>query len=199
MDNIFSNKHIELLIHAFEQDPMFIKLFKGPRKHRQMKAFFRFVYQRNQLLGDLYLTDDDINPSYICFMEKPKHRFKLSLKVRLKLILKMLTLTCYIPIRSLNFLSRYDVVTKKQRPKENHCYLTMIAVSKEKQGLGIGKTVINNIHDMIIKDLDTHSICLDTENLKNVSYYEHLGYKLVHESKVNGLSIYHMKKILKWI
>lgn len=197
MDNPFSKKHIELLIHAFEQDPMFIKLFKGPRKHRQMNAFFTFVYQRNQLLNDMYLTDDDINPSYVCFIEKPKQRVKLSLKTRLKLILKMLALTCYIPIRSLNFLSRYDAVTKKQRPKENHYYLTMIAVSKEKQGLGIGKTVINTIHDMVIKDPDTHSICLDTENVKNVSYYEHLGYKLTHESKVNGLCIYHMKKILK--
>lgn len=197
MDNRFSKKHIELLIHAFEQDPMFIKLFKGRRKYRQMKAFFRFVYQRNKILNDMYLKDDDISPSYVCFIEKPKQRVKLSLKVRLKLILKMLALTCYIPIRSLNFLSRYDTVTKKQRPKENHYYLTMIAVSKEKQGLGIGKTVINNIHDMVTKDPDTHSICLDTENLKNVSYYEHLGYKLTHESKVNGLSIYHMKKILK--
>ncbi len=196
MNDKFSNKHIELLIHAFEQDPMFIKLFKGPKKHRQMKAFFRFVYQRNQLLGNTFLSDSHIKPSYVCFIEKPKRRHKIRLKDKFKLALKMVTLTFHIPIKSLNFLSKYDTVTKKQRPKEKHYYLTMIGVSPEKQGLGIGKMVINSIHEMVLKDLGVFSICLDTENSLNVSYYERLGYRLTHKSKIRGLPIYHMQKIV---
>ena len=194
MNEPFSNKHIELLIHAFEKDPMFVKLFKGPKKNHQMKAFFRFVYQRNQLLGDIFLTDSGLNPTYVCFIETPIHKHKILLKDNVKLALKMIKLAFYIPIRSLNFLSKYDSIIKKQRPNEKHYYLTMIGVSPEKQGLGIGKMVINSIHEMVHSDHDILSICLDTENPLNVSYYEHLGYSLTHESKIRGLSIYHMQK-----
>lgn len=195
MSNHFNNEHIQLLICAFQKDPMFVELFKGPRKQRQMQAFFRFIYKRNQLMDGIYLTDSSNNPSYVAFIETPKNRHSYLLRGKIQLHLEMLKLAFYIPIKSLNFLSRYDAATMKQRPREKHFYLTMIGVSPEKQGQGIGKMVISTIHKMVTDDPEVSSICLDTENLKNVLYYEHLGYSLIHEAKISSISIYCMKKL----
>lgn len=193
MNNSFNHQHIQLLMNAFQKDPMFVKLFKGSKKHRQMKAFFKFIYTKNQLLHGIYLTDSKDHPSFVAFIETPKNNRKYPLIVKIHLNLEMLKLAFYIPLKSLNFLSQYDAITLKQRPSENHYYLTMIGVSPEKQGQGIGKQVINNIHKIVIDDPDVSSICLDTENIKNVSYYEYLGYKLNHEEKISNFTIYCMR------
>lgn len=195
MSNPFNNEHIQLLINAFQNDPMFIKLFKGSTKNRQMKAFFKFIYKRNQLKHGVYMTDSKDNPSYVAFIETPKNRHNYVLMDKIQLYIEMLKLAFYIPLKSLNFLSQYDAITLRQRPSENHYYLTMIGVSPEKQGQGIGKMVINNIHKMVIDNPEASIICLDTENFRNVSYYERLGYSLIHEVKISNVSIYCMKKL----
>ena len=68
----------------------------------------------------------------------------------------------------------------------------MIGVSVEKKGQGIGKKVINKIHQIVISDVNTKMICLDTENKNNVTYYERLGYKLTNEVLTDHFSIYCM-------
>jgi hypothetical protein len=55
---------------------MFLKLFKGPKRHKEMKAFFEFIYKRNQLMGGIYLTDSSHNPTYVAFLESPKDKGK---------------------------------------------------------------------------------------------------------------------------
>lgn len=192
MNHNFNEQHIHLLIHAFQNDPMFIELFKGSSRNRQMSAFFRFVYKRNQFMHGIYLTDSCDNPSYVAFIEKPKSKRKFTLINLIQLNLEMLRLVFYIPIKSLNFLSQYDAITLKQRPREAHYYLTMIAVSSEKQGQGLGKKLINNIHQLVTDNLNVPIICLDTENDKNIPYYEHLGYKLINQIEVSNFTIYCM-------
>ena len=192
MSKQFNHNHINLLMHAFNLDPMFTKLFNGTYKYRQMKAFFKFIYVRNQLMKGIYLTDSEDHPNYVAFIETPKNRYKYPFLNKVRLIIEMIKLAFYIPLKSLNFLSQYDLITSKQRPSESHYYLTMIGVSVEKKGQGIGKEVINRIHQIVIDDLETTMICLDTENKNNVTYYEHLGYKLTQEIYVNDFSIYCM-------
>lgn len=189
----FNDQHIHLLVNAFQNDPMFIKLFKGSSRHRQMSAFFKFIYMRNQLMHGMYLTDSSDTPSYVAFIETPKSKRKYSLINMIQLIIEMIRLVFYIPIKSLNFLSRYDAITLKERPREDHYYLTMIAVCSKKQGHGVGKRVINIIHQIAIDNLDVPNIRLDTEYEKNVSYYEHLGYKLKNQVEVSNLIIYCME------
>lgn len=106
----------------------------------------------------------------------------------------MVKLLLYIPFKSLRFLSQYDKVTLKHRPHKDHYYLTMIGVDPKKQGQGIGKQVIETIHQLVKDDAKAASICLDTENYANVVYYKYLGYVLTHQEKIGDLTIYCMKK-----
>ena len=197
MKQKFNDQHIQLLTHAFENDPMFDTLFKGINKHRQMKAMFNFIYKRNQLMQGIYLTDSEENPSYVAFIEKPKNQHKVALINVFRLIVEMFKLVFNIPIESLIYLSQYDAITTRNRPRENHYYLTMIGISVTKLGQGIGREVINKIHQIVINDKEVTMICLDTENKNNVTYYQQFGYKLIKEINVKDLQIYCMtlKKI----
>lgn len=196
MQRPFHKQHIDLLIDAFKKDPMFVKLFKGEKKDRQMRAFFKFVYLRNRYMNGLYITDSNDEPSYVAFVEKPFEITRINIINKLRIQFEMLRLTFFIPFKSLRLLSKYEAITAKHRPKDTHYYLTMIAVCRNMQGQGLGKKVIEQIHSMVSKDSKVSSICLDTENIKNVSYYEKLGYELVCEEQLEEVSIYCMKKPL---
>jgi ribosomal protein S18 acetylase RimI-like enzyme len=193
MNNNFNDQHISLLINAFQNDPMFTKLFKGSRRNHQMNAFFKFIFIRNQLMNGIYLTDSSEKPNYVAFIEIPKNKQNYTFIRKVRLLLEMLRLVFYIPLKSLNYLSQYDSITAKQRPREKHYYLTMIGVSSEKQGQGFGKQAIDQIHQIASENLDVPIICLDTENVKNVSYYERIGYRLTNRVEVSKLTIYFMK------
>jgi ribosomal protein S18 acetylase RimI-like enzyme len=193
MNNYFNDQHIKLLTGAFQNDPMFTKLFKGSRRHHQMNAFFKFIFIRNQLMNGIYLTDSSEEPNYVAFIEIPKNKQNYTFIRKLRLLLEMLRLVLYIPLKSLNYLSQYDSITVKQRPREDHYYLTMIGVSYEKQGQGFGKQIIDQIHQIASDNLDVPIICLDTENFKNVSYYGRFGYRLTNQVEVSKLTIYFMQ------
>lgn len=193
MDRDFNQEHIRLLMDAFKEDPMFDTLFKGHKRHKQMKAFFRFVYIRNRLLNGVYLTDSKENPTYVGFVETPNNCKKETNRYKMRIRFEMFRLVFFIPLKSLQFLSKYDAITVKHRPNESHYYLTMVAVAPKYQGKGIGKTLINSIHNIVRVDANASSIYLDTENSRNVSYYESLGYDLVCEEKISNVSIYCMK------
>lgn len=188
----FNESHIQLLIHAFEHDPMIVKLFKGKHKQQQLRSFFRFIYVRNTLMSGIFLTDNNEHPSYVAFIEIPRHKRKFLLVKMLQLYVEMIKLAHYIPLRYLRFLSIYDRITIKHRPRENHYYLTMLAVASHKQGQGIGKNVLNLIHKIVHEDDETSRICLDTQNKDNVNFYERLGYTLTQAVKVKDLVIYCM-------
>lgn len=191
MKNNFNHHHLDLLIQAFKKDPMFVHLFVGPKREKQMASFFKFIYKRNQLMKGKYLTDSKQSPSYVGFLEGPYHQMSIIKKMVLKF--EMFKLLFYMPYKSLNFLSKYDKTTQEHRPKQSHYYLTMIGVSPQKQGQGIGKKVITTIHQMVKEDPKASCICLDTENHANVLYYSYLGYVLSHQEKIDKLTIYCME------
>lgn len=188
----FNENHITLLIKAFEHDPMIVKLFKGEHKEKQMRAFFNFIYVRNKLFSGIYLTDAMDNPSYVAFIEIPRHKRLMSLTKRMRLYIEMVNLVRYIPLKYLRFLSLYDTIVTKNCPKDHHYYLTMLAVASTKQGKGIGTALLDRIHNVVIADEDTAIICLDTQNKDNVAYYERHGYLLTQAVKVTDLVIYCM-------
>lgn len=194
MNRHFNHHHLDLLIQAFKKDPMFIKLFYGPKKEQQMASFFKFIYKRNQLMAGKYLSDSDHAPTYVAFLERPKNHKSIVKNIKLKF--EMFKLLFHIPYKSLNFLSKYDKITLEHRPNKDHYYLTMIGVNPQKQGQGIGKKVIETIHQLVKDDAKAASICLDTENYANVVYYKYLGYVLTHQEKIDDLTIYCMEKII---
>ncbi len=73
---------------------------------------------------------------------------------------------------------------KKKYAPARHCYLAALAVDPLHQGKGFASLLLK---PMLAK-LDTEKMAcyVETQNLKNVSMYQHFGFKLVHETCIPG-------------
>lgn len=65
-----------------------------------------------------------------------------------------------------------------------HLHLNMIGVRREGQGAGLGRRLLNAVHEMSRVDPDSTGVTLTTEDPANVSLYRHFGYELVGEAVV---------------
>ncbi|MDE5414296.1 GNAT family N-acetyltransferase [Alkalihalobacterium chitinilyticum] len=68
--------------------------------------------------------------------------------------------------------------------------LEAIAVHPDYQGYGIGKALMEKVHQ--ISESDAMGTYLFTADKKNQQIYEYLGYKTVEECPSKVLTVYHM-------
>lgn len=191
--NINEN-HVSLLARAFENDPFFAHLFSKRKAKDHVKNLIRLLVLRNRTLDGLILTDHQENPSYVAFLDRPKNIRNVSLMTMLKLSIESAVLAFQIPMNVLRFLSTYQKLTSSSAPNEPHYYLTMIGVDPSVQGRGLGTQVLNEIHTIVDTSHPPYPIALDTENRKNIAYYEGFGYTLVDTKIIEGVEIFCMTR-----
>jgi ribosomal protein S18 acetylase RimI-like enzyme len=63
-------------------------------------------------------------------------------------------------------------------------YLQFLAVDPTQQGKGYGGMLLRHILNRL--DRERVACCLDTEKAKNVSFYEHYGFRVMESSKIPG-------------
>ena len=86
-----------------------------------------------------------------------------------------------------NTKSRYEAFATACAPFEvpnPHIHLNMIGVSREAQGSGLGRVLMDHIHGMSFRDPLSKGVTLTTEDPSNVPLYEHFGYRVVGHAKV---------------
>lgn len=66
-----------------------------------------------------------------------------------------------------------------------HLHLNMIGVRRSGQGEGLGGALLDHVHALSRSDPDSEGVSLTTENPKNVSLYEHVGYHVVGHAVVS--------------
>ena len=60
-----------------------------------------------------------------------------------------------------------------------YIHLNMIGVRRSAQGLGLGRTVMDAVHDVSASNPSSTGVTLSTALESNVPLYEHFGYKVV--------------------
>ncbi len=70
---------------------------------------------------------------------------------------------------------------------EPHIHLNMLGVKKEAQGLGLGRILLEYVHDFSKKVNESQGVTLSTEMAKNVPFYEYFGYKLLGKAPVDSV------------
>lgn len=60
-----------------------------------------------------------------------------------------------------------------------HIHLNMIGVRRDAQGRGLGGRLVDAVHRLSADDPDSSGVSLTTEDERNVTLYEHLGYEAV--------------------
>ena len=84
--------------------------------------------------------------------------------------------------------SRYEAFGKactKFQVKVPHFHLNMIGVRQVVQGQGLGRQVIEAVHQISMDDPTSEGVTLTTEHEANISLYKHLGYEVLGQANVS--------------
>ena len=98
-----------------------------------------------------------------------------------------------ITIRKMNQTNKIIKQIHIKQISEPHWYLALIAVKPEFQGRGYSSQLLKPM----IKRIQNQGlpIYLETNNLKNVSLYEHFNFKVVEELMIQNTTIPHWSMI----
>ncbi len=70
-------------------------------------------------------------------------------------------------------------------PSVPHLHLNMIGVRRSAQGKGLAGALLDHVHALSRADPESEGVSLTTENPKNVTLYEHVGYSVVGHARVS--------------
>jgi ribosomal protein S18 acetylase RimI-like enzyme len=80
-------------------------------------------------------------------------------------------------------------IAERERPPGSHFYLSILAVHPEFQGSGCGRALLEAVHARSERHPRSTGVCLETENSKNVRFYEHLGYRVTARNPLADFEI----------
>jgi ribosomal protein S18 acetylase RimI-like enzyme len=89
-------------------------------------------------------------------------------------------------------LEAYSQLADTNRPAESHYQLGMIGVDPNYQGKGYGGHLLDTLSAMSESHSESTGVWLDTENPRNVPYYQRFGYKVKAHSTLDGIDIWGM-------
>jgi ribosomal protein S18 acetylase RimI-like enzyme len=68
-------------------------------------------------------------------------------------------------------------------------HLNMIGVRRRVRGRGLGRVLMDHVHDLSFQDPVSTGVSLTTEDVANVGLYQHMGYTVVgHDLVALGVS-----------
>ena len=84
-------------------------------------------------------------------------------------------------------LELFEKSCAKVEPAEPHYFLGMIGVRPESRGKGYARPILDEVKNMSIADSTSTGVCLSTEDIENVSLYQHFGYRIIAETDIDEL------------
>jgi len=84
--------------------------------------------------------------------------------------------------------ARYEAYGAAARPfalDQPHHHLNMIGVRRSHAGRGLGRRLLEAVHEMASKDPGSCGVSLTTEVWDNVGLYEHFGYQVTGHARVS--------------
>ena len=66
-----------------------------------------------------------------------------------------------------------------------HYHLGMIGVRRASAGQGLGRRLLDALHERSHHDRESHGVTLNTEDPNNVPLYQHFGYRVIGHTRVS--------------
>jgi len=86
--------------------------------------------------------------------------------------------------------SRYEAFGAATAPftvDSEHIHLNMVGVRRATQGKGLGRAVLEAVHDLSAADSSSTGVSLTTEVESNVPLYQHFGYEVIGSTSVESV------------
>jgi len=82
----------------------------------------------------------------------------------------------------------YSEVTRGFTPAQPHYYLSMLGIRRRFAGRGLARPLLERVQALSLADRTSTGVALETEDRRNVGFYEHFGYRQVgHERVADGV------------
>lgn len=172
---VYNDKNliIDILTKSFDTNQSVNYIVKQDSKRvKRIRSLMDYSFEVCYLFGDVFLSEDKKACALVLYPDKKKTSLK-SILLDIKLIL-----SCVGFSNIKKTLDRESKI-KKIQPKETMYYLWFIGVDPKYQNTGIGSKLL----DDLIEDSrqKKRSIYLETSTLKNLPWYQKLGFQIYHE------------------
>ncbi len=169
-----------MLARSFDDDPLSLALFPGPRRRRRSLRSFMVVSIRDALRhGEVWaaLEDSRVVASAVWLPEGayPLSRSRVARQAGAALV-AMLT------PQTLPLGARLIAETQAVHPKAPHWYLAVLGVDPARQGEGIGSRLLQPVLSRL--DREERAAYLETSKERNIAWYGRQGFALTRTVEV---------------
>ncbi|MGB2249039.1 MAG: GNAT family N-acetyltransferase [Alcanivorax sediminis] len=183
-----------MLSRAFYQDPLFVYFFPNDAKReRQSLHTFRFMLRHAHLNGKVVCSSNNRDGAALWLPSDAMQHSWLDL-MRLGL------LPAFFAQGPMAVQRQLDAVEDMQAMhntiiSEPHYYLTVFGVEPDKQGKGVGSSILRPTLEQF--DHEGMPAYLDTHNPENVSLYLRFGFEIAHHGYLPGGAVMHWGMLRK--
>lgn len=163
----------EMLVRAFDDDPVASYMFAGRRRRRRgLHSFFSTELRRHYLPhGHVYTTDDLSGAALWGPPDRERHPARE--------LLELLPTAPYLLSPHVLGALRLMFTVEGLHPKEPHWYLFTLGTAPERQGKGVGSTLLRSMLSHV--DLEGESAYLESSKERNVPLYARFGFEVIDE------------------
>lgn len=190
MDNLYKlgkkdiDKGADSLAKAFYDYPMFRHILADKLNHENTKLFLKFLINYSIRYAEAFAISREME-GIILFTDYKNYKFSLIRSIRSG-ILPLMKIGSDAG-RRFNEFDRLTSETHKRIIKNNHQYIILLGVDPSKQGQGYGRKLLLSV--LKVAEEKGQSCYLETHGVKNVSFYNKLGFKVVSEDFIQGTDI----------
>jgi len=188
LDERNSRQARSLLYHSYRNEPTFRYLLNAERPgyRQRIRATIRELiflhFERGEtVLGVL----DKASQRLLGVVFVSDVGLKMDISQQLRWRLKM-TLTAGFEATR-RFISYYNDV-QSSLPDKHHRLVSLIGIHPEFQKRGLGRMLMEAVHELTEKDHESIGLFLDTGNTRYLSFYESLGYRSFAELPLGELT-----------
>jgi len=172
---------VQILARAFQDDPTSSFLVPDPKRRATMLAWsFGVIIRYGLLHGEVYITAN--LDGVACWLPPGKTNPTTWGLLRAGMYLAPLKVGWDGVGRMLTFVQYTDRVHEHRAPFP-HWYLAVLGVEPARQGQGVGTRLIDTVR--VRADAAGIPCYLETQNPRNVPFYENRGFKVVDHGPIS--------------
>ncbi|MFC1950872.1 GNAT family N-acetyltransferase [Chloroflexota bacterium] len=171
----------EMLARAFEDDPLFKSLIPDDEKRRKKAThLFTFTLKLGIRYGEVYTTSQNLEAITV-WMRPDEDNINLWKALRCGVIPLIFRVGPRL-MKKMNAVDGYGERVRKRLAPSRYWYLAILGVDPDHQGKGHASELMKPM----LKRIDGEGLpCyLETDTEKNISMYQHFGFKLLEHIDV---------------